>query len=190
MKLKTITKVGAALSAAFALTSAANAAYINGKIDFGITANLDSPDLGTATKVVTWGTVLASLVDGDFDTYVNPGDVPTTFTQPWSFNSGAVAPLWQIGGFTFNLTSSSVNGVQSSTFLNVVGSGFVSGNGFTSTPGAWSFTITNQGGGVSTANAFSFVASTSAVPDGGTSVALLGVSLLGLYGARRKFAAR
>jgi hypothetical protein len=187
MKLKTLTKVGAVLTAVFALSSAANAAFINGKIDFGITATLDNTDLGLATQVTTWDLVFASLVSDDFDTFVNPLDVPTTFTDPWSFNSGPVTPLWAIGGFTFDLTSSSIV-TQSNTFLNVVGSGLVSGNSFTPTPGTWSFTITNQGGGVQ--NQFSFVASTSSVPDGGATVALLGVSLLGLHGARRKFGKR
>jgi VPDSG-CTERM motif len=187
MKLKTTPRTGAALLAALVLTSAANAAYINGKIDFGITAELDDSDLAVATEVSNWGIVLATLVSGDFDTYVDPGDFPTTFTDPWSFASGPVTPLWQIGGFTFDLTSSSIV-TQNSTFLNVVGSGFVSGNSFDITPGTWSFTIANEGGGVGAANAFSFVSSTSSVPDGGTTFVLLGLSMLGLHGARRKFA--
>jgi VPDSG-CTERM motif len=186
MKLKTTPRTGVALLAALALTSAANAAYIDGKIDFGFLATLDAPNLSTATQVSNWDFVIATLVSGDFSAYVPQFSSPTTFTDPWSFASGPVTPLWQIGGFTFDLTSSSVV-TQNSTFLNVVGSGFVSGNSFDVTPGTWSFTITNEGGGVG--NAFSFVSSTStSVPDGGTTFVLLGLSLLGLHGARRKFA--
>jgi hypothetical protein len=185
MKLKTTSKLAAALVAAAALTSAANAAFVEGKIDFGIVVTLDSQNLGSATKVMSWDTTFVTLVTDDYDTFANPGN-PAIFTAPWTFNSGAVTPLWTAAGFSFDLSSSAVNGVQTNTFLNVVGTGTVTGNGFDPTPGTFSFTITNQGGAAGNGQ-FSFVASTATVPDGGTTVALLGVSLLGLHGLRRKF---
>ncbi|MES2474886.1 MAG: VPDSG-CTERM sorting domain-containing protein [Verrucomicrobiota bacterium] len=192
MKLKTFTKVGAALSAAFVLTSVANATMVNGQIDFGLTATLDSPLLINATEVSSWNFVIAVSPTDDFDTFVNTGDVPSTFTAPWSFVSGAVSPLWVVGGFTFDLTSSSIF-QQNANFLDVRGTGMVTGNGFDPTPGNWTFTITSasgSGSGVS-GTGFSFVASNNTnVPDGGTTVALLGFSLLGLHGVRRKFAKR
>jgi hypothetical protein len=65
--------------------------------------------------------------------------------------------------------------------LTLSGRGLISGAGYTATDGDWAGTF-NSGGGT-----FTWSAST-AVPDGGTTIALLGASLLGLYGARRKFA--
>lgn len=69
--------------------------------------------------------------------------------------------------------------------LHVIGTGMVMGNGYDPTPGTWSFTTQEPSAG----NRFTFSAS-SAVPDGGTTVAMFGFSLLGLYGARRKFGSR
>ena len=184
MKLKKLTYTSAALSLALALSSAAQAAFIEGKIDFIGTTDLDSTELGSATQVDDWKTTLVSVATGDFSSI--PLFSPATFTDGWTFNSGST-PLWTAGIFTFDLLSSSVLS-QSSTFLNVVGSGTISAPGYDPTPGTWSYSITNQGGGPS--GTFSFVGSTvadGAVPDGGTTVALLGVSLLGLHGVRRKF---
>jgi hypothetical protein len=109
-------------------------------------------------------------------------------SAPWIFNSGtpalptpgpATPMLWQVGGFTFDLTSSTVVS-QSATFLNVSGIGSASGNGFTSTPGTWSFTSTQADG--SSNPSFSFQSQT-AVPEANT-LALFGIGGAGLIAAR------
>jgi len=181
MKTRSYAKLSASLLVALALSSAAHAAFIKGVISFSGQANLDNSSLALATKVVSWSGVKAGVpITGDFATYVNDGD-SATFTNNWSFNSGAVTPLWTCDGFTFDLTSSTVTS-QSSNGLLVNGTGKVSGHGFQSTSGTWDFS-TQTGSGT----AFRFSASTVAVPDGGTTMALFGLSLLGLYGARQKF---
>jgi VPDSG-CTERM motif len=73
---------------------------------------------------------------------------------------------------------------QSNTFLNVLGTGIVSGNGFDPTQATWSFTVNNSNGRPKIM--FSFAANADAVPDGGSAVALLGLALTGLEVLRRK----
>jgi len=179
------TKLAGAVAATMILAGSADAAFVRGVIGFDGTATLDDAVLLNATGVTAWNnTVVGGVVTGDFDTFINPGDA-ATFTAPWSFNSGAVTPLWTVGGFSFDLSSSSVVSNDGS-FLNVVGTGLISGNGFDPTSGTWRFTTQEPSDQVR----FTFSASTEAVPDGGTTLALLGVSLLGLGQLRRKLTQR
>jgi hypothetical protein len=93
-----------------------------------------------------------------------------------------------VNGFTFNLTSSTVE-VRSATFLSVSGTGIITGPaGFDATPGVWAFSSQNAGGHPH--DTFSFSANTTggAVPDSGMTVALLGAGLIGIAAFRAKFA--
>ena len=185
----------AALAVGIFIAHSAFATKITGTIDFTGPLTLGNNGgpvtLGNATKVVSWGGVggnqaIVSQATGDLNTvaivtqaenFASPS--AATLATNWSFNSGAINPFWQVGGFTFQLTSSSVNS-QTNTFLDVSGSGFITGNNFESTPGTWTFNITNQ------SSAFSFQSATASVPDGGASLALLGMGLIALEGLRRR----
>jgi len=108
-------------------------------------------------------------------------------TAPWIFNpSTATIPLWQVGGFTFDLTSSTIV-TQTNFFLNVTGVGTLSGAGFTTTPGSWSFTVSNALGKPHATFGFTSDTAATAVPDSGATAALLGVALAGVEVLRRKF---
>ena len=90
----------------------AQAAGITGDITFTGTVNLNTTSAGTATQVTAWhglaaGNPQVQDVDGDFATFVTPGD-GVTFVHLWSFNSGAIPSFWSVDGFTFDLTSSSI----------------------------------------------------------------------------------
>ncbi len=180
-----ITSTIAAAFAVLALASTAHAASIVGQIDF-VGAPVLNGSLSTATAVTNWGVVRATQATGSFAPVVTifeagVADVAAMAT-PWSFNSGSVTPLWSIAGFSFDLTSSAKNPTSNANFLDVSGSGFMSGNGFEKTFGTWTFNITNA----ANSSSFSFQSSTAArVPDGGTTVALLGLSFLGLGGVSR-----
>ena len=184
---------GATAVTTLALCSSAMAVAITGEVSFLGRGTLDNSLLGSATKVTGWagpGAVANPVAFGPtlaLDIFINPGD-EATFAAPWSFNSGPVAGLWSVGGFTFDLTSSTIQ-LQNSQFLNVTGTGILRGNGYDPTPGKWVFTIADADGSPNTDLKFGFVANTNAVPDGGTSFALLGVSLLGLHGIRRRLKA-
>jgi len=204
MKTRSYLKFSAPLLVALALSTAANAApSITGSIGFG-PAPLSgvtlqdglgntTTSLAAAKGVKAWGTTQVTTVGGSFATFVAGTNTPA-FSAPWVFNPSTPLPaLWTITGslaggetFTFNLTSSSIV-TQNASFLNVTGTGTMTGTGTTAyaaTAGTFNFTIPSPGAG----EQFTWTSSSAPVPDGGTTMALLGVSLLGLYGARRKFA--
>ena len=136
-----------------------------------------------ATQVTGWldengAMPTVESVSGSMAAFVSVG-ATVTFPSTWTFGSG-VAVLWQVGGFTFNLIASNIV-FQGGGFLAVSGTGTVTGHGFNA-PGSWSFTAQDDpANGV-----FSFSAG-SLVPDGGATVALLGLALAGIEGIRRKF---
>ena len=164
------------------------AAQISGDVAMGGQIQFNS-SLGTATTVTHWisvganndgfGTVLG--VTGDLATFISPLDEAAMF-QPWNFSSGGPqAALWSVGGFTFDLASSTIV-TQLFNFLNVTGVGTISGNGFDSTPSTFTLTVTQLG----TRLVFGSITSSTTVPDGGTTVMLLGAAL-GALGMARRF---
>ena len=167
------------------------AAPIVGSIDFIGVVAYDTTSLNTATKVNLWNSSFVSKDTMDFSSI--PAGTNVTMGAPWTFNSGTPAlptpgpakpGLWQVGGFTFDLTSSTVV-AQSPNFLNVTGIGSASGNSFDPTPGTWSFTSTKSNGQDS--QTFGFQSST-VVPESST-FALLAVGMLflgGVHFLRRK----
>jgi VPDSG-CTERM motif len=168
----------------------AQAALMTGAITFAGTVSLDTSSAGTATMVTAWhglatgGLPAVQSHDGSFNGFVTNGD-GVTFHSPWSFNSGPLTNFWSVDGFTFNLTISSIT-TQGGGAVTVDGTGTITGNMFDPTPGSWHFTTQDP----AAASQFSFSAATGTVPDGGSAVALLGIALAGIEGARRVLRAR
>jgi hypothetical protein len=162
----------------------AQATPITGTITFFGTVTLDTLDVNTATMVTAWhgvggtGSPFVASADGSF---AGLDGMAVTFAAPWSFNSGAVAGFWSVGGFVFDLIVSSIT-FQGGGSLIVDGTGTITGPGFDATAGSWHFTTQNPGTGV-----FSFSGATGAVPDAGSTISLLGLASLGLAALRRKF---
>jgi hypothetical protein len=179
----------AILVAGFATTAftghQANAVMINGALTFAGGAVFDTTSLATATRVNTFSDVFVTSASDDFASFVNVGD-SVTMTTPYIFMPSTATPsLWSVGGFTYDLDASTVV-LQNADFLIISGTGTVSGNGFDATAGIWNFTSQSpDADGV-----FSFSASIGGqgVPDGGTTVALLGIALAGVELIRRKIA--
>src|SRR6266404_8619706 len=188
--MKTLTKTILAVLATGLISCAlfsqqAQAGMITGTITFGGSVNLNTASAGTATAVTGWhgfggvGNPLVVDADGDFLTYVTPGVSSAVFATPWSFNSGAVANFWSVGGFTFNLVASSIF-MQGGNPAGVVvtGYGWITGNGFDPTYGAWAFST--QDPSVGQTARFTFSAATGNVTDSGSTVAFLGLALIGV----------
>jgi len=192
--MKNLTKTILTLIAAgFALTAIstqeAQAAKITGRIDFAGAVMFDSSALQNATQVLEWRDVMGNLgfsnvaaFNGSYSGFVSLGDMAAMAT-PWVFTMPTTG-LWSVDGFTFDLTSATIT-MQNASFLTIKGVGTVSGNGFDATMAKWAFSVQNAGGG--TGDFFSFSANTaSVVPDGGSAVALLGISLVAIEFVRRK----
>lgn len=187
------------LAALLALTSATHAAFISGSINFssgaggGIilqdSAGNITTNLAAATGIQSWLLAEVEEGSGSFDTV--PDGTSVLFSQPWVFNpSTSMTPLWTIAGpenFAFNL-SSSTTVFQNGSFLAISGTGTFTGANYDATPGTWAFTT--QGSGAQGKFSWSSSSVAASVPDGGTTVALLGGSLLGLCGLRRLLSRR
>ncbi|EEF62393.1 VPDSG-CTERM sorting domain-containing protein [Pedosphaera parvula] len=164
-------------------TWSVSATPINGTITFAGGVTLNNADAGAATAVTGWVAPFVQSSGGDFGSIAV--NTPVSIHAPWSFNSGPVASFWSVGGFTFDLISSSIAATVPGVGVVVTGTGTISGNSFTPTVGTWSFSTQNP-----SANAiFSFSASTGAVPDSGTTLVLLGCALSGVGLLRKKLMA-
>jgi hypothetical protein len=181
MKLHKILLAIIAAVASGGLLSSAQAVPITGMLNISGTAHYDAP-IATATRV----TMFEDVVTGGANTGSFAGIgamVPVTMTSPYIFNPSTPTPaLWSVAGFTFDLTATTFL-QQSVHGILIEGTGTIMGNGFDPTAGIWSF---SQQAGRGTILTFS--ATTSAVPDGGMTMALLGTGLMGLAAFRAKFA--
>lgn len=182
MKIKNLAILAGAIIATGFAVQQAQANAIVGDITFGGGITLDKGNVNTATEVKTWIKPTVVSADGDFGPFVTAGDA-VSLAHPWTFTSGAVAPFWSVDGFTFDLTSSAIT-FDSLGFLDVAGTGTISGNDYTTTPGTWLFTTSNT----KAAGVFSFQAASGFVPDGGLTVALLGGALAAMTLIRRRVA--
>lgn len=155
---------------------------ITGSIAFGGTVQLDGSTVSDSSHVNGWGAV--NKVNSALGSFAGLNGQSVNLSGPWSFYSGASYDFWNIGGFQFNLSSSSVfddfNGV-----LTIVFMGNVTGNNYDPTAFTGKVKITNP---ANPNGAFTYTESLDfvTVPDGGTTVLLLGAVLAGLALIRRK----
>jgi hypothetical protein len=189
MKNKLMTVLGAA-AVLLAVAQTSQATAITGTIGFSGSAVLNSGTVEGATQVTTWGNTVVTTDSGTFTTGASPAIVLNTSTvtfdlTPWIFNTTVASPgsdFWTVGGFTFDLLSSSVFS-DAGGFLNVNVNGTVSGNGYTLTDFVGTFQVADPDNGNST---FTTRLSFNSVPDGGTTMMLLGSALMGLGLIKRK----
>jgi hypothetical protein len=168
----------------------AQATPINGGIQFAGSVQFNTTSLATAARVNTWFDIngnagFSSVAFGNTGDFAGiAAGTQAAMAQPWIFNPSTPTPgLWSVGGFTFDLLSSTIVTHTTST-LAIEGTGIVSGNGFDPTAMDWSFT--SQSSGARPRAVFSFSANGMAAPDGGSAVALLGFALTGIEVLRRK----
>jgi len=182
--------MAATVAALVGFSASVQAVPVNGTISFIGGSTVNTGNLGTATAITGYSSlsVLGGAETGSYGALNGGGNFGGTLTfSPFSFTGGVLNPasvlLWTVtsGGITYSFTATSVAiNSQSSIFLNLTGSGVASITGYGSSSGTWSITDTTQGGPI-----FTFGASTT-VPDGGTTVMLLGAALAGLCLFRKK----
>jgi|ERR1035441_2376595 hypothetical protein len=190
-----VIKYVASAAMALGLAATVQAIPITGEVDMSGTVTLDNALLGSATKATAFtGVTVGGVPTGNFTGSAT--SIATWVGFGWNpFVAPATQPLWYFdyagNHFSFDLTAATVMH-QDNSFLNLLGSGTLKETGLVNpsdTTGAWSFTISNAGGGAHADFSFTFANSqTAAVPDGGLTVALLGAALSGLALIRRKLA--
>ena len=194
MKNTILTLVGAAAILALAQTS--NAIPITGSIGFSGNANLNSGTAATATTVTSWSSTTV-LSDAGIIASLLPGGTSVTFAQPWNFTvSSLINNFWQVAsvpiGFdlqSFTFTRGTLGG---NPYVAIAGTGLIhtTAAGGIYDPTLWDFSVTFQDPASVPANqTFTFSASQHSVPDGGTTVLLLGAALSGMALIKRKLTA-
>jgi hypothetical protein len=191
MKSRLITlSIVAVVMASLSMT--AQAIPISGAIAFSGGTTLNG-SLASATAFTGYSDVQIATATPPTGTYAGlPTGVsspsPITFAD-FTFNPVPVSSfvLWTFnyGGLTYSFTASSVLvNLQNSSFLNISGNGTASITGYDTTAGSWTITVT----GSDTVLAFASSASVNGVPDGGTTVLLLGAALAALGLIQRRLA--
>jgi hypothetical protein len=203
--MKNVFKIASVAVVSCALVQTIQALPITGSIGFsgtGVTFNNSSA--GNSIAVTSWISPYVTSDTGSFLTpgYItpNPGEGVTFMgnnTSTWNFNTSTpINNFWVAGNFTFELLSSyiqSQGGSPGTTgFVVVFGTGIVSATGanpagFTPTVLSWSFTSRDPSAGASPS--WTFSASAASVPDGGSTVMLLGLALSGVALLKKKFIA-
>jgi hypothetical protein len=172
-----------------AVTAKADSGLISGNIGFSGVVQLDTTDAATATEAVSWEDQIVGAASGDFNGISRGTTV--SFAAPWAFNSGPINDFWSVGGFTFNLLSSSISGTRG-RFLDVVLTGTVTGNGFEDTTFTGTFQVANPSAdGLSRFTdrlSFSSAAPVTSVPDGAYTAMLLGLACAGLARIKYQYA--
>ena len=171
-----------ALGISALLNQEASAIPIVGEVSFSGSYTINNSNLALATKFNTFtGVTVSALPTGDYSGLAGAAVTMTAFTFD-PFPVGGVVPLWTIPsspGTSFDLLALNV-AFESPTALLLTGSGIAHKTGRDDTPGTWVLSANTLG------TTFSFSSTNSSVPDGGTTVALLGMGLVGVEGMRRK----
>jgi hypothetical protein len=145
---------------------------------------LDSNNAQTATEALGWENTVVNGRTGSFTPIANNAAV--AMASPWFFNSGSLNNFWVVDGFTFNLISSTI-AAQGSVFLDILLNGTVTGNGYDATAFSGTFQLANPPSN-SSLDKFTSRLSFTSVPDGGSTLLLLGMACTGMFLIKRKFA--
>jgi hypothetical protein len=148
---------------------------VSGNIGFSGAVTLDTSSVLTSIEATGWSQTIVDASSGAFAGIAH--GTPVTVASPWHFTSGALPSFWSVGGFTFNLISSSIS-LQSSLFLDVNLTGTVTAAGFDPTTFTGTFQVANPPANGTTT--FTERLSFASVPDNASTVLLFGLTCLGM----------
>jgi len=174
-----------------------HAVPIAGNIGFTGQLTLNSSSPATATAVTSWINTAVNGDSGVFGTglFAIALNTPVLMTPlTWNFTTTTPIPnFWSVGGFTFELLSSFVlkqgatPGVNG--FVDINGTGIVSGNGYDPTVMSYNLTTSDPFAG-SGPTTWTFQASGTStgpnVADGSSTAMLLGLALTSVAWMKRK----
>ena len=185
-----IAKLMALVAGGTLLAGSVQAVPISAGISLAGNYTVNTGNLNTATAFSTFSSVQVTSDSGSFAIAgVILNTIGSVNMTPFSFNpfpGGGVIPLWSTTAgpaASFDLTTLSSRLQPGDDTLTLKGTGMLHLVGFDNTPGSWTFTA-NQAQAT-----FSWSSSNGALPDGGTTVMLLGSALAALGMARRYFKA-
>jgi len=191
--MKNILKFVAAAAVAVALTQTVQAVPITGTIGFSGAVATDAATAPTSTEVLSWINNVINIKSGTFASLSSSASV--ILHSPWTFSSGPINSFWVVtdgaNNYTFNLSASSVESISANgVIVDLAGTVLSNVAGLSPTAFTGFFSFQNPSTALGN-NQFSYTSSITfgAVPDGGTTVLLLGSVLSGLALIRRKLAA-
>lgn len=178
MKHKTISALAATFTA-LALSAAAHAIPMTGSVEYNLDASAFTFD-SSAVNFLAIPSGKVNNASGDFTGLVGTDVVHTNFVNdPFG---ASINPLVVISGFTFALDTMasydySISPLLNIAFLNVVGLGVISQDGFDDTGATWTFAATEDAGSNNYSATITTVPATVSVPDGGSTLAGLGLAI-------------
>ena len=164
-----------------------NAIPITGSIEFSGTATVDSGITGfVGYSDANSDPFSAPVVNSGTGSYLGVAAGTAATWTPFTFAppAASISPLWDMtyNGVNYSFAATTMTVLDASAAdVKIVGTGIAHITGFDDTVGTWEVDASNPQGGLT----FSFGASTS-VPDGGTTVLMLGAGLSLVAMLRRK----
>lgn len=172
------------------LTPAAQANEITGSIGFGsLGVNITGADLATASSF----TLSDPFITTETGTYTGVPILTSVTFNGFQFNPpvASVTPLWTFdaGGLTYTFDATSVTSSYDATTRqwDIGGNGLAMVTGYTATPGEWNVDLSQSGASIVFDSSAAVSPSGPSVPDGGSTVMLLGGGFVALAGCARKF---
>jgi len=175
-------RIAALAALVLAPAAALKASPIFGEISFSGGASLDGSNFSDSTAFTSFSGIEVDSSNGIFSGLVAGTPINMEPFSWTAFPASGLSPLWYEAGNPsnrFNLFYLNVDGVTDNS-LNLSGGGtaYIEGVGY---KGDWILTANGLG------STFNFSSTTQAVPDGGATAALLGLGLIGVAAASRRF---
>lgn len=179
----------------FALQSQAVPTSITGNVSFSGTTTMDGSSFVNSTAFTSFTGVTVGSPSAQSGDYIGTSGAAVTMTPfTWSppTTSTPINPLWTFvsGGDTYSFDLSVLHVDYTSPtglLLSGLGTAYITGPGMDklATTGIWDFSAQTEG-----QSSFTFSSTTTipaaSVPDGGSTAAMMGASLVGLTLVRRK----
>lgn len=179
----------------FALNAAATPIPISGDLSLSGTITMNGPSFVTATAFTSFQDVTVggpSAVSGAYVGTSGSAVTVTPFTWSPPTASTPINPLWTFiyngDTYSFDLTALHVDYASpTGILLSGLGTAYITGPGtdYLPTTGSWNFSSQSQG-----LTSFTYSSTTivpgSTVPDGGSTVVMMGASMIGLVILGRK----
>jgi hypothetical protein len=172
------------------LTPALQATEITGSIGFGsLGVSIVGSDLATASSF-SLSDAFITTETGNYTAV--PILTPVTFNG-FQFNPpvASVTPLWTFdaNGIDYSFDATSVTSSYDTTTRqwDIGGDGMAMATGYSATPGTWNINLSQSGASVVFDSTAAVAPTAPGVPDGSSTMLLLGGGFVGLAGFSRKF---